>query len=416
MMDGIDWQNGTWTRDHHAVARAALLLCGDWAPVRAYGEILSEKPGELYTPETRAHFDEVDFRALNVEAVLHPEPGTLSPVYKEGPPLEGPADAVKDLKALGIDLAFLANNHIHDFGPIGVRSTRSLIETAGVRTCGTGSSQDDAYKGVAVDIRGTTVAFVNFQEGEEGFYTERAPEVAGWNLDRVCASIREHRKMGRVVIAVPHADREFLPWPAPYIQVAYRNLVKAGAAAVVAHHPHVPRGIEIFKGSPIFYSLGNFAFWQDHEGIFRKLGYMVKLRLSREGIVGWQLVPYRITENRIESLATGTREKFLRRLQSVSGETLAPEAVLAGWNAAIDAISIDSWYGDCTGMDYGMKRMKEHDPVGLARLRTRLSSPSHYTFMVDGITRILDGKHGSSSPELVEMVRLWTGAHDFREI
>ena len=36
-------------------------------------------------------------------------------------------------------------------------------------------------------------------------------------------------------------------------------MIDAGADAVVGHGPHVLRGVEFYKGRPIFYSLGNFA-------------------------------------------------------------------------------------------------------------------------------------------------------------
>src|SRR5205814_7616873 len=33
-----------------------------------------------------------------------------------------------------------------------------------------------------------------------------------------------------------------------------------GADAVIGHHPHVLHGVEVYRGRPIFYSLGNFIF------------------------------------------------------------------------------------------------------------------------------------------------------------
>jgi hypothetical protein len=59
-------------------------------------------------------------------------------------------------------------------------------------------------------------------------------------------------------------------------------------------------------------------------------------------------------------------------------------------------------------MKYGMGLMEQREPLGLARLRTRLSSPSHYEFMVAGIDRILAGEHGNSSEEMIKKVRRWT--------
>lgn len=38
------------------------------------------------------------------------------------------------------------------------------------------------------------------------------------------------------------------------------QVIDAGADAFLGHGPHVMRGIEIYKGKPIFYSLGNFVF------------------------------------------------------------------------------------------------------------------------------------------------------------
>jgi len=42
-----------------------------------------------------------------------------------------------------------------------------------------------------------------------------------------------------------------------------RVAIDAGADLVVGSHPHVVQAIEIYKGKPIFYSLGNFIFGSD---------------------------------------------------------------------------------------------------------------------------------------------------------
>lgn len=404
----MDWESGQ-SRQYDAIpSPSTLLLAGDWAPVRQFAGMLSSRPGELYGDDLLEAFSAADYRIINVESVLHDNPQALKPVPKEGPNLVGPAGAVNDLKALGTELALLANNHTYDFGNEGLQATRDVLKAEGIQTCGSGSNQDDAYDGTVLPLQGRPIAVINFQEGEEGTYTERAPELAGWDLGRVTASIRAHRKAGRTVIAIPHADREFLPFPAPYIQQAYRSLVEAGAAAVIAHHPHVPRGVEVYRGAPIFYSLGNFTFWQEHPGRFRKIGYLVSLRIGDNSSIAWKLIPYRITPERIERLKGEQLNEVLSHLKTVSGEYLSPESVQDAWHAAIDAIPISAWYASCTGMDYTFKCLQERNPTGLARMRTRLSSPAHYHFMAAGITRILGGKHGQSDPGLVQKVRLWT--------
>lgn len=46
--------------------------------------------------------------------------------------------------------------------------------------------------------------------------------------------------------------------PAEFVEVFCRAVIDAGADGVFGHGPHILRGIEIYRGKPIFYSLGNF--------------------------------------------------------------------------------------------------------------------------------------------------------------
>ena len=48
--------------------------------------------------------------------------------------------------------------------------------------------------------------------------------------------------------------------PADFIPIFAKAVIDAGADVFVGHGPHVLRGIEIYKGKPIFYSLANFIF------------------------------------------------------------------------------------------------------------------------------------------------------------
>ena len=48
--------------------------------------------------------------------------------------------------------------------------------------------------------------------------------------------------------------------PADFVPDFARRAIDAGADLFVGHGPHVPLGVEIYKGKPVFYSLGNFIF------------------------------------------------------------------------------------------------------------------------------------------------------------
>lgn len=74
-----------------------------------------------------------------------------------------------------------------------------------------------------------------------------------------------------------HWGWEHTSVPAPFQRDLARRLVDAGANIIVGHHPHVPQGWELIDRVPVFYSLGNFNFWQfDREATEEnKWGYMV---------------------------------------------------------------------------------------------------------------------------------------------
>ncbi|RUV32802.1 CapA family protein [Mesorhizobium sp. M5C.F.Ca.IN.020.32.2.1] len=84
------------------------------------------------------------------------------------------------------------------------------------------------------------------------------------DVANILRNIRQGKQFSDFCIATNHGHEpgEWSLEPADYEQSFARNLIDAGADAYIVHGPHVLRGIEIYKGRPIFYSLGNF-FCQD---------------------------------------------------------------------------------------------------------------------------------------------------------
>jgi len=64
-------------------------------------------------------------------------------------------------------------------------------------------------------------------------------------------------------------------------EIAYQ-LIDDGADVIIGHHPHVVQEVEVYKGRPIFYSLGNFIFdqmWSEET----KKGAVVELTFLSKG-------------------------------------------------------------------------------------------------------------------------------------
>jgi poly-gamma-glutamate synthesis protein (capsule biosynthesis protein) len=83
------------------------------------------------------------------------------------------------------------------------------------------------------------------------------------DMDRIAANIAEARRQSDYVLVSIHAHESLhgdSARPAEFLETFSRACIDAGAHAVLGHGPHELRGIELYRGGVIFYSLGNFIF------------------------------------------------------------------------------------------------------------------------------------------------------------
>ncbi|HYE85330.1 MAG TPA: CapA family protein [Vicinamibacterales bacterium] len=82
------------------------------------------------------------------------------------------------------------------------------------------------------------------------------------DVDEIARVVRSASALADIVIVSLHCHESGVnrSVPADFIPVFARAVIDAGADVFVGHGPHVLRGIEIYKGKPIFYSLSNFIF------------------------------------------------------------------------------------------------------------------------------------------------------------
>ncbi|RWK79933.1 MAG: CapA family protein [Mesorhizobium sp.] len=109
--------------------------------------------------------------------------------------------------------------------------------------------------------RRVILAGMTYKAGDKSGYSfEPDPRDVG----DILRNVRRGKQFSDFCIATNHGHEpgEWSLEPPDYEQSFARRLIDAGADAYVVHGPHMLRGIEIYKGRPIFYSLGNF-FCQD---------------------------------------------------------------------------------------------------------------------------------------------------------
>lgn len=68
-----------------------------------------------------------------------------------------------------------------------------------------------------------------------------------------------------VVSIHTHEPGNYSELPPDFMPLIAREAIEQGADAVIGHGPHQLRGIEIYQGKPIYYSLGNFFFMENQQ-------------------------------------------------------------------------------------------------------------------------------------------------------
>jgi poly-gamma-glutamate synthesis protein (capsule biosynthesis protein) len=76
---------------------------------------------------------------------------------------------------------------------------------------------------------------------------------------RILREIRNASQQADYVVVTSHTH-ESTPVPPEWLSTWAKKCLDAGASTYIIQGPHLLRGIEIYKGKPIFYSLGNFVF------------------------------------------------------------------------------------------------------------------------------------------------------------
>ena len=205
-----------------------------------------------------------NFNVVNVEAPVFSSSFRQEhkPYEKSGPSLWQPPTCIEFLKKNNIQIASLANNHIMDYGSEGLDLTRSYLD--GFEYGGAGTWHE-AYRPITLQSDNMTVGIICLTHQEFGTLTDRwdnrfTTGTAWVSHPDVDLIIDKTRKEVDYLFIYVHAGVEYSDQPLPEWRDRYRSFVRLGADAVIASHPHVPQGWEMYQGVPIIYSLGNFYF------------------------------------------------------------------------------------------------------------------------------------------------------------
>ena len=295
-----------------------VLIAGDFAPrARLAKQIEERKFSEVFPEDVRKVIKSADFSFVNFESPVV-EDG-YKPIPKCGPNLRCTPEAAEAVRYAGFTGVTMANNHVLDFGPEGLRKSIECCKDQGLDVVGVGDNLSEAERIIYLEKDGKKLAIINCCEHEFSIATESEAGANPLNPIRQYYAIQEAKKHADYVLVIVHGGHEHFQLPSPRMQETYRFFVDAGADAVVNHHQHCYSGYEVYNSKPIFYGLGNFCFDAPkmRNSIWNE-GYMVMLSFDKQAIT-YQMIPY-IQYNDIASVELlSDRTLFDNRIEELNG-------------------------------------------------------------------------------------------------
>ncbi|MBU9723087.1 MULTISPECIES: CapA family protein [Bacillaceae] len=225
---------------------------------------------------------EADYSICNFEAPIE---GFGEPQPKSGPHHYQKKSTINGLKEQGFNLLCMANNHIMDFGTVGLMGTINEAKKLGMETIGAGVNFEQAYKPIIKSIGDIKLGIINACEAQFGvidYFSGLEQSGYAWiNHSFIDKQIIKLKKECDFVIVLAHAGLEHYNIPQKEWRWRYKHFCDLGADAIIGSHPHVPQGFENYNDSLIFYSLGNFYF--DSKNFINKedRSYSIVLRLEK---------------------------------------------------------------------------------------------------------------------------------------
>jgi poly-gamma-glutamate synthesis protein (capsule biosynthesis protein) len=200
---------------------------------------------------------DADFTVGNLECVL----GRGGKLAHKAYVFRGAEDSPRHLRRYFTALS-LGNNHAFDFGPDGLAACLEILDREKIGRFGAGRTLAEARAPFVLEKDGLRIAILaaNGFRATDYAATETTPGVAPLREADLLADITAARKTADVVIPYVHWGDELVAEPLAADRAFARRMIDAGAAAVIGGHPHVTQTVDVYRGAPIVYSLGNFVF------------------------------------------------------------------------------------------------------------------------------------------------------------
>lgn len=244
----------------------------------------------------------------------------------------GNPSRVSLLETIGADVVSVANNHVFDYGEVGLRDTLDTLKEAGMPYTGAGVNLEEAKKPVYFIAGGRKIAICAATQIERTLnFTQEATDTAPGVLkclhpEIFCEEIRQAKANADYVIVFPHWGTEGNANYGEDQAALARSFVEAGADVIIGGHTHCLQTVEYMDNVPIFYSLGNYWFSITGEMPADYNTGIAQIRIKEDGNIDAYFYPCRFSSG-VTSL--------------LNPEDSAYSNIIDGLNSLSDSAQID---------------------------------------------------------------------------
>ncbi|MCX7745520.1 MAG: CapA family protein [Clostridia bacterium] len=265
------------------------------------GRLQKDKKGYIYPFEKVVHYlKEGDIVFGNLEEPITSSQHGLLGIREGGKyVLKNEVEAFNGIKYAGFNLLNLANNHILDYYDIGLNDTIRILDQNQIAHSGAGKDLEEARKLAIIEKKGVKVGMLSYTDMSEVLYKGNPPirfraekdryGVAPRNYDYIREDIEKAKgQVDLLIISLHWGKEESFDVLPEQVEMSHK-LLDQGADIILGHHPHQFQGIEIYKGKPIIYSLGNFIF--DQNDPENQEAFILQMDFEKKRLTNFYAIP-----------------------------------------------------------------------------------------------------------------------------
>ncbi|MGI5284807.1 CapA family protein [Nonomuraea polychroma] len=192
-----------------------------------------------------------------------------------------PASTFTALKAAGVDVVSMANNHGMDYMESGLTDSLAAIKRSKYPVVGIGKNAAEAYKPYRKIVNGNRVAIIGATQVMDAEFiqswtatADKGGLASAKDEASLLRAVRQARKNSDTVIVHLHWGTEMQKCPNQAQLSLAPKLVKAGADVIVGGHAHILLGSGYLGKAYVNYGLGNFVFYNSNPATTGRTGVL----------------------------------------------------------------------------------------------------------------------------------------------